>query len=153
MVDWHVSYPNTDGFGYSDAVGCPFFSSAAVGAIEKPRMEDILENGQLNDRGRNNQAYVYITRQHDDLDEGEADLITIGPCCNTDYRQGPEKFIEPKAEPIGNGGPLVLWYVVQIQNDDRDGNQYCWAESELKDGACITKVYPCYSDALFLPIK
>ena len=29
-VDWHVSYSNKDGFGYSDAIGCPVFSTAAV---------------------------------------------------------------------------------------------------------------------------
>ena len=30
VVDFHVSYSHEDGFGYSDAVGCPMFSSAAV---------------------------------------------------------------------------------------------------------------------------
>ena len=36
LVDWHVSYSGTDGFGYSDAVGCPYFSQAAVIAIDPP---------------------------------------------------------------------------------------------------------------------
>lgn len=269
LVDWHVSYSNTDGFGYSDAVGCPFFSSAAVIAIEKPRIEDITENGavvgfslsqnyasegwptpcnynyeqryefykdgrfrvaaaslgrgcgnngtyrpvsrvvfenarqfaewtgadwktwtkegwqlqknttrytpegyqyqltdgqgsgfavlantgQMNDGGRGDEAYTYITKNHPDLDEGESDLITIGPCCNTDYRQGPEKFIEPKPEPINNDSELVFWYVPQIRNDDRDGKKYCWAESVLKDGVYETKVYPCYSGPMFVPVK
>ena len=271
LVDWHVSYSNTDGFGYSDAVGCPFFSAAAVVAIEKPRIEDIIENGiktgfalsqnfaselwptpcnynyeqryefyldgrfrieaaswgrgcgnngtyrpvtriafegennvfeewngadwkrwkkegwqlqksttrytpqgeqyrindpengigyslianngQLNNGGRNDNAWVYVTRYHPDIDEGEADLITIGPCCNTDYRQGPEKFIEPAAEEIDGGEQLVVWYVAQINNDDTPGSKYCWAESELKDGIYTTKVYPCYSGPMFIPIK
>ncbi len=30
LVDWHVSYSRTDAFGYSDAVGCPYFSQSAV---------------------------------------------------------------------------------------------------------------------------
>lgn len=271
LVDWHVSYSNTDGFGYSDAVGCPFFSAAAVVAIEKPRVEDIIENGvktgfalsqnfsselwptpcnynyeqryefyldgrfrieaaslgrgcgnngtyrpvtriafegenntfeewnganwkrwnkegwqlqknttrytsqgeqyrisdakngtgfslvantgQLNSSGRSDNAYVYVTRHHPDIDEGEADLITIGPCCNTDYRQGPEKFMEPTAENIAEGSGLVLWYVAQINNDDSPGNKYCWAESEIKDGVYTTKVYPCYSGPMFVPVK
>jgi len=36
LVDWHVSYSKIDGFGYSDAVGCPEFSTAAVLAVEPP---------------------------------------------------------------------------------------------------------------------
>lgn len=270
LVDWHVSYSTTDGFGYSDAVGCPFFSTAAVIAIEKPKIEDLTENGavvgfsitqnfasegwptpcnynyeqrfefyedgrfrvgaaslgrgcgndgtyrpvtrvafegthqfsewtgndwrawnkegwqlqkpttsytpegyqykitnpatgtgfavmantgQMKDGGRGDQAYTYITKNHPNLDEGEADLITIGPCCNTDYRQGPEKFIEPNPEPLSASDELVYWYVAQIKNDDREGQKYCWAESELKDGVYVTKVFPCYSGALFVPIQ
>ena len=30
LVDFHVNYSNSDGFGYSDAIGCPMFSQAAV---------------------------------------------------------------------------------------------------------------------------
>ena len=45
LVDWHVNYSNTDGFGYSDAVGCPYFSTAAVIAIEPPQILPIIENG------------------------------------------------------------------------------------------------------------
>ncbi len=269
LVDWHVSYSGPDGFGYSDAVGCPFFSAAAVIAIEKPRFEDIKEGGQvvgfrlaqnyasegwpipcnynyeqrfdfyndgrfrmsvaslgrgcgnngtyrpvsrivfdgakmleewdgstwkswqkegwklqknttpytpegyqfrltngsgqgfavlantgqMSDGGRGDDAYTYISKNHPNLDEGEADLITIGPCCNTDYRQGPEKFIEPKPETINDGSELVYWYVPMARNDDRDGQKYCWAESELKDGLYETKVYPCFMGAMFVPIK
>jgi hypothetical protein len=269
LVDWHVSYSDPEGFGYSDAVGCPFFSAAAVIAIEKPRFEDILEKGkvvgfrlaqnyasegwpipcnynyeqrfdfyadgrfrlsaaslgrgcgnngtyrpvsriafenarkieewdgsnwkpwakegwklqknttpytpegyqyrltngqgqgfavlantgQMNDGGLGDQAYSYITKDHPDLDEGEADLITIGPCCNTDYRQGPEKFIEPKPETINDGSELVYWYVPMARNDDREGQKYCWAESVVKDGMFETKVYPCFMGAMFVPIK
>jgi Copper amine oxidase, enzyme domain len=271
LVDWHVSYSNTDGFGYSDAVGCPFFSTAAVLAIEAPRIGELIENGQvvgfaliqnyasegwpgncnynyeqryefytdgrfrpivaslgrgcgnngtyrpvsrivlpgqqqqfkewngtqwktwdkegwqlqtettplsaegwqyqvadaasgrgfaiepnrgqLNAGGRPDNAYLYVTLAHPELEEGHTDLLTIGPCCNTDYRQGPEKFIEPRAEAISGAQSLVLWYVAQIKNDDRKGQEYCWAEMQLKDGLYQPVVYPCYSGPMFVPLK
>jgi hypothetical protein len=268
LVDWHVSYSNTDGFGYSDAVGCPTFSTAAVVAVEAPKVKEIIENsvvigfsleqsyysegwptacnynylqryefyndgrfrvaaaslgrgcgnngtyrpvtriaftgkqhfkewsgqnwttwnkeswrapsattpldpkgfqyqlidnqgigyamqaniGQLNDGGRGDNAFVYVTRNKPETDEGESDLMTIGPCCNTDYHQGPEQFMEPLAENIDNED-LVLWYVAQLKNDDRKGKEYCWAESFLEKGTFQTKVYPCLSGAMFVPIK
>ncbi len=268
LVDWHVSYSNTDGFGYSDAVGCPFFSAAAVVAVEKPEIKELLENeqvvgftleqsfysegwptacnynykqryefyndgrfrvavaslgrgcgnngtyrpvtriafagnnsfaewkgsnwqnwqkenwqlqtstsaltkegfqyqitdnqglgyaiqantGQMGDGGRGDNAYVYVTKNKPEADEGESDLITIGPCCNTDYHQGPEKFIEPTPDPI-NKTSLVVWYVAQLKNDDREGNKYCWAENFLENGTFKTKVFPCFSGAMFVPVK
>jgi hypothetical protein len=46
LVDWHVSYSGTDGFGYSDAIGCPYFSQAAVVAWETPQTAELKdENG------------------------------------------------------------------------------------------------------------
>ncbi len=268
VVDWHVSYSNTDGFGYSDAVGCPEFSQAAVVAETEPRVSNIMQNGKIigfaleqnfsseqwprpcnynylqrfefytdgsfrpvvaslgrgcgnngtyrpvtrvsfpdksntfsewdggnwkewltekwalqseitkynqggfqykianknnngffikpnlgtfGDGGRPDNAYVYITKQNFVNDEGENDLPTIGPCCNTDYRQGPEKFIEPKPENIQNAS-LVLWYVAQLKNDNRPGNEYCWAESKLVRGVYQTKVFPCLSGPMLVPI-
>lgn len=47
LVDWHVSYSGEDGFGYSDAVGCPVFSSAAVVAFDGPRVEEIRDGDQV----------------------------------------------------------------------------------------------------------
>lgn len=47
LVDWHVNYSNTEGFGYSDAVGCPMFSQAAVIAAQPPTVEDILVDGAV----------------------------------------------------------------------------------------------------------
>ena len=266
MVDWHVSYSLRDGFGYSDAVGCPVFSSAAVLAYNGPTVEEITRNGkaagfvfvqeyrskgwpgpcnynyqtrhefyddgslrlnvvslgrgcgndgtyrpvtrlrltgatkisawenggwqawtteawgqqkpaaalspegyqykieradgsgyyllanagQYGDGGRGDNAWVYATRYVADRDEGDTDLITIGPCCNTDYHQGPEKFIEPKPEALD--GEIVLWYVGQMKNDDRPGQQYCWADSVLQAGVYVPKVWPCPSGAIFTPI-
>jgi len=45
VVDWHVSYSSYDGFGYSDATGCPMFSSAVVVAYDGPSIEPIMEEG------------------------------------------------------------------------------------------------------------
>jgi hypothetical protein len=269
IVDWHVGYSNTDGFGYSDAVGCPEFSQAAVVAVSDPKISDIIEGGktigfaleqnfsseqwplpcnynylqrfefyndgkfrtaaaslgrgcgnngtyrpvfriaftgnknsfsewnnntwttwdkeqwklqtptttytsegyqykiyneinegffiepsrgQFNDKSRGDNAYVFVTKQHIDKDEGEKDLITIGPCCNTDYKQGPEKFIEPSPESIVNTD-IVVWYVPQMKNDDTKGQEYCWAESYLENGVYKTKVYPCMGGPMFVPTK
>ncbi len=44
-VDWHVSYPWKEKLGYSDAVGCPVFSQAAVVAIDPPVFETLKESG------------------------------------------------------------------------------------------------------------
>jgi hypothetical protein len=269
LVDWHVNYSNTDGFGYSDAVGCPYFSTAAVVAVEPPRILDLIENGkkmgfvleqnyysegwprpcnynyqqrfefyengsfrlavaslgrgcgndgtyrpvtriafagndntfaewtgkdwknwdkeqwkapqpnptytpegydfkiqnaagngffmssghgQFKDKGRGDNPFIYVTLSTPDKNEGESDLVTIGPCCNTDYHQGPEKFIEPTPENIA-AKTLVVWYVAQMKNDDTKGNEYCWAESYLKNGVYSTRAYPCFSGPLFTVIS
>jgi hypothetical protein len=270
LVDWHVSYSGTDGFGYSDAVGCPYFSQAAVIAFEPPKLMQIKDdagtfvgfaleqvfkselwpspcnynyrqrfefykdgrfrvaaasigrgcsndgtyrpvfriafadeqnnvaewnginwnawqnekwqlqtaataftqqgyqyqftnsnrggffmqpgNGKFNDKGRGDNAYVYVTQNKPTVEEGEADLITIGPCCNTDYQQGPEKFIGTAPDNIQNK-KLVLWYVAQLKNDDSKGREYCWAESVLENGIYVTKAYPCFAGPMFVPIK
>ncbi len=271
LVDWHVSYSQTEGFGYSDAVGCPIFSSAAVIAYNGPRVEEMVEGdevvgfalvqdflgdgwpapchyryeqryefysdgrfrvsganlgrgcgtdgvyrpvlridltaggdgaadslaewsaegwstweteqwqlqdeatlyteegyqyrvlgtngagyyiepsrGQFDDGGRGDNAYLYATRRHADRDEGEADLITIGSCCNSDYQQGPEQFAQP-AEPIKESD-LVLWYVAQLPNDDTPGQEYCWADAVIEDGVTANRAYPCYFGPMFVPI-
>ena len=267
LVDWHVSYSKIDGFGYSDAVGCPEFSTAAVLAVEPPYFEAIVESGdttgfllgqryysegwptpcnynyhqyfefykdgrfrpvvgsigrgcgnngmyrpvtrialsgdknsfyewntnswklwkkeqwtlqtgktlyqgdhqwlkiendnkqglmilantgQMRDGGRGDNAYVYVTKWDSHRDEGETDLPTIGPCCNKDYQQGPEKFIEPDPEIIQTSS-IVLWYVAQMTNDDTKGKEYCWAESVLKNGVYVPVIYPCYSGPMFKP--
>ncbi|MGG9972814.1 hypothetical protein ACQ33O_13560 [Ferruginibacter sp. SUN002] len=270
LVDWHVSYSGTDGFGYSDAVGCPYFSQAAVVAVEIPKVAvlkntkneiegfvleqtfksegwpgpcnydykqrfefykdgrfrvsaaslgrgcgndgtyrpvfriafaapqnnfsewngkdwtnwpaekwmqqsatttytkegylfKLLDNtgsgyyvepgrGQFNDKGRGDNAYIYVTANKPTVDEGESDLVTIGPCCNTDYQQGPEKFIGTVPDNIQHS-KLVMWYVAQLKNDDSKGREYCWAESVLENGIYVTHVYPCFCGPMFIPVK
>ncbi len=267
VVDWHVNYSNTDGFGYSDAVGCPAYSQAAVVADTEPRISDIEENGQVigfaleqnfstelwpmpcnynylqryefykngnwrsavaslgrgcgnngtyrpvlrfsfpgeknnfsefennqwtiwdqekwklqseqtdftpegykykvsnekgygfyiepnrgqfNDNSRGDHPYIYLTKKHPELDEGETDLVSIGPCCNTDYQQGPEKFINNE---VTKESALVVWYVCQMKNDDTKGKEYCWAERYLENGIYKTKIYPCLSGPKFVRLK
>lgn len=41
IVDWHVSYLNKKEVGYSDAIGCPMFSAAAVVAFNGPSVEKL----------------------------------------------------------------------------------------------------------------
>lgn len=266
LVDFHVVYSNTDGFGYSDAVGCPEFSSAAVTAYDLAKVESIRSNGKEgfvleqifqseqwpqpcnysylqrfefyndgsfriatgslgrgcgddgtyrpvlrmvlasrnqtfqsynkkwtdwnqeqwslqneltqyeNDRyayrvltgadggyliepgkgqfenNLGDYAYTYVTKYHPNLDEGDSDLPTIGPCCNTNHEQGPEKFIGSKPENIQNS-PLVIWYVPQLKNNGKKGQEYCWAESYLDHGVYKTRTYPCISGPLFVPFQ
>ena len=122
------------------------FDSGGQGFYVEPN------RGQFGDNSRGDFAYLYATKNSLDRDEGESDLVTIGPCCNTDYKQGPEKFIEPSPENIENS-PLVLWYVSQMKNDDTKGNEYCWAENYVENGLYKIKVSPCNSGAMFVPIK
>ena len=267
LVDWHVSYSGTDGFGYSDAIGCPYFSQAAVVAIDAPMIAALKDeannvvgfvleqtfksegwpapcnynyqqryefyndgrfriaaasigrgcgsdgtyrpvfriafanpqnnfaewdganwqywqkekwqlqqtntayttqgyqynignknngfyimpgNGQFKDGGRGDNAYVYVTQQKTVPNEGEADLVTIGPCCNIDYKQGPEKFIEPTPDNIENK-QLVVWYVAQLKNDNTKGKEYCWADAILQNGMYSTLIYPCFCGPMFVP--
>lgn len=271
VVDWHVSYSAKDKFGYSDATGCPMFSSAVVVAFDEPDIEPILEDGkeigffisqefqqqswpspcnyryeeryefyndgryrtamvghgrgcgsngtyrpvlrldfaapqkgdsynveqwsekwqavtqeawfaqgprsslsserfshrlvdedqggyliepssgQFNDGGRGDNAFIYFTVNHPDKDEGRTDLVTLGSCCNTNFEQGPEKFLQP-AEPL-TGEQITLWYVPQISNDGRKGSEYCWAENQVVDGVLKTKTWPCVAGPMFVPIK
>ncbi len=268
VVDWHVAYSATDGFGYSDAVGCPVFSQAAVVAARPPAVSPIVKDGaeigvslrqdfwspswpapcnyyyeqrfdfyadgrfrmmaishgrgcgndgmyrpvlrlawagsgtrfsewtgtdwqtwdreayvlkdnearatdegymfrlvtenggyfiepgrgQFDDGGRGDTPYVFVTRAKPDGEEGGTDLPTIGPCCNTDYHQGPEKFIEPQPESLADGAPLVFWYVPQIKNDDTPGEEYCWAQSTVVDGIYRVNEFPCVAGPMFVPI-
>lgn len=95
---------------------------------------------------RGDDAYLYVTVHPVGRDEGASDMPPIGTCCNSDHKQGPHRFLEPK-EAINPkaAAPLVLWYVAQMQNDARQGHEYCWADFEIKQGVPSPKAYPCYS--------
>ncbi len=265
LVDWHVNY-SEDGFGYSDAIGCPVFSSASVVATTPPAVTPIQENdqtvgfaleqdyvhsqwpnpcnyryqqrfefytdgrfrvvainlgrgcgtngtyrpilryqwpatvnytfaewtgerwqawateqwqqqteetpytaegyqyqlyqadgtgyyiepnqGQFPYGGVGDQAYTYLTTYKSA--EGEADLLTLGACCNTDYQQGPEQFIND--ESLVEAG-LVMWYVPQLDNSNEVGEEYCWADTILENGLYQPQVWPCAAGPLFIPIE
>ena len=265
VVDWHVSYSTREGFGYSDAIGCPTFSQAAVVAFNGPTIEEISENGavvgfaliqafrselwplpcnyhyqnryefyndgrfrpvminlgrgcgndgwyrpvlriafsgkmtlstwtgsdwqpwnteqwqgpsnlvnaigagfrvlgadgqgfaivpgrgQFGDGGRGDNPYTYGTRRHRDRNEGDVDLITIGSCCETHHEQGPEKFIDNPPEPL-EATELVFWYVAQMKNDDKPGEQYCWVETVVENGIYTPQTYPCAAGPLLAPV-
>ena len=265
VVDWHVSYSTREGFGYSDAIGCPTFSQAAVVAFNGPRVEEITAHGavvgfalvqefrselwplpcnyyyqnryefytdgrfrpvminlgrgcgndgwyrpvlrvafsgnqtlaawdgqawqewtteqwqaasdlvtpegyqfrvtgaggqgyyiepargQFGDGGRGDDPFVYLTRRHPDRNEGDVDLITIGSCCNSDYQQGPEKFIDAPPEAVADT-QLVLWYVAQMKNDDKPGEQYCWVETIVENGIYTPQTFPCAAGPLLAPV-
>ena len=267
LLDWHVNYTFKDGFGYSDAMGCPMFSAAAVVAFNGPSVEEIIvegevvgfaliqdfrspvwpmacnyryENryefytdgrfritgvnkglgcgvdgwyrpvfridlansknesvkfwngvdwemwtkeawhlqdkeakyspegylfqltdaagkgyyvepgrGQFSDGGRGDNAYSYISVKH--KGEGEDDVPTIGDCCNDTYKQGPEKFLEPAEDLAGNN--LVLWYVPQMKNDGRSGQEYCWASTSVKAGQANHQTWAGVVGPMFVPIQ
>ncbi len=267
LVDIHINYSSIEGFGYSDALGCPVFSAAAVVAWNGPHLETITASdgtpgfaliqrfrsefwpvpcnyayqqryefyadgrfrpvfvidgrgcgndgtyrpimriapaleqarfaewtgrdwqlwsreswqlqqpttaytaegyqyrlddgtgngwyiepgqGQFGDSGRGDNAYLYVSRVHADRDEGESDMPTLGDCCNTDERQGPERFIDPP-DALGDA-PVVLWYVPQLKNSDEPGAEYCWADAVLEDGVFVPQVWPCAAGPMFVPV-
>ncbi len=270
LLDWHVSYSSREGFGYSDAIGCPLFSSAVVIAYDGPQLQKIMHNdkevgfafiqdfrqppwptpcnyryeqrfefyqdgrfrvaaadygrgcgtdgtyrpvirmdievdknseqfaqwngeswqnwqkeqwhlqdeqtkysdegylfkisnaqnqgfyiepnrGQFNDGSKGDFAFSYITVNHVNKDEGKSDMMTIGSCCNKDYQQGPEQFMQP-AEDLQDKN-LVLWYVPQIKNNGTKGQEYCWADTVVENGIKKIKVWPCYAGPMFVPIE
>ena len=60
LLDWHVSYSSRENFGYSDAIGCPLFSSAVVIAYDGPQTEIIKEKDASEESGF---AFVQDFRQ------------------------------------------------------------------------------------------
>ena len=79
-------------------------------------------------------------------------MVTIGPCCNNDYEQGPEKFINDPPQSLADGD-LVIWYVPQMHNDAIPGSEFCWAETVVEDGVYVHKAFPCAAGPMFVPIQ
>ncbi len=63
---------------------------------------------------------------------------------------GVEEFIN--GEKINNRD-IVIWYVPRVQNDSREGQEYCWADTRLENGNLVVKEFPCIVGAKFVPIK
>jgi len=60
LLDWHVSYSSRENFGYSDAIGCPLFSSAVVIAYDGPQTKAIKTKDSNTESGF---AFVQDFRQ------------------------------------------------------------------------------------------
>jgi len=104
--------------------------------------------GQYHDNSRGDNEDVYVTKYKED--EGNEDLLTLGSCCKLDY-DGPEEYTKDK-ELIENTN-TVIWYVPTIQNDDKAGEEYCWADSTIdENGNPSAKVWPCIVGPKFVPI-
>lgn len=104
--------------------------------------------GQFGDGGRGDNAFTYVTLHNPQ--EGDADMVTLGVCCNNNYEQGPEVFIDSPPQDIKNKD-IVIWYVPQIENDDTPGQEYCWADTAVEEGMIVTKTWPCWSGPMFVP--
>ncbi len=113
----------------------------------QPRPDSARSLGLPQTRG--DDAYLYVTAHPVGRDEGASDMPPIGTCCNNDHKQGPHRFMEPKesidVKPSASSAPLVLWYVAQMQNDARQGHEYCWADFMIDKGVYVPRAYPCYS--------
>jgi hypothetical protein len=121
------------------------------GFYVEPNRGQFLNGSGQSDGSKGDFAYTYITVNHADKDEAKSDMVTIGSCCNTDHKQGPEQFMQP-AEPLANKN-LVMWYVPQIKNDGAKGSEYCWADTRVENGIPKIKVWPCYAGPMFVPIQ
>lgn len=105
--------------------------------------------GQFGDAGTGDNAYLYLT-QHKAA-EGDADmpLLPGTGCCNNNYNQGPNYYIDGDAT---NDQNIVLWYVPQsptittwaVQNGHGNA-QYCWTDN-------TSNYWPCFSGPMFVPI-
>ncbi len=105
--------------------------------------------GNFSNKGRGDNAFSYFTVKDEKRDEGVSDLVTIGPCCNKDFRQGPEKFVNN--EEI-KGKEVVFWYVPQVKNSDKKGEEYCWSETVVENGKPKIKSFPCLAGPIIKPI-
>jgi len=89
-----------------------------------------------------------VTLEHLGKGEGEKDMPTLGPCCNTNFEQGPERFLQP-AETLN--GHNIIWYVPQMKNSDVKGKQYCWVETRVENGHEGYQTYNGVVGPMFVP--
>jgi len=104
--------------------------------------------GQFRDGSRGDNERVFVTKYHPN--EGDADLLTLGSCCKLD-EDGVEQYLNNE---IIEATDIVIWYVPKVQNDDREGHEYCWADSDIdENGNPTVKLYPCSVGPKFVPIS
>ena len=104
--------------------------------------------GEFNDHSRGDHERVYISKFREG--EGDTDMLTVGSCCNLSL-DGIESFVNGESIKDSN---IVLWYVPRIKNDDRKGQEYCWADTVIgEDGNLKVRVWPCIVGPKFVPIR
>ena len=100
------------------------------------------------DNSRGDKEHIFVTKFKEN--EGDEDMLTLGSCCKLN-EDGVEQFVD--GEVIENSD-IVFWYVPTIYNDDREGHEYCWADSTIDElGNPGVKVWPCSVGPKFVPIK
>jgi len=105
--------------------------------------------GQYNSKDKSDNERVFVTKFK--ANEGDEDLLTLGSCCKL-YEDGVEQYIKDKE--LIKAQNEVIWYVPKVQNDDRKGHEYCWADSTIdKNGNPSVKLYPCTVGPKFVPIS
>lgn len=134
--------------GAVDAAGARFTLEQSQAGQVLQGFQIVPGRGQF-ENSRGDFEYVYATASAA-AGEGADELPTLGSCCNTDYRQGPEQFINQPAESLAKG--LVIWYVPQMKNELTAGREYCWAYPVLENGVLKPKRYPCEAGPMFVPM-
>lgn len=105
--------------------------------------------GQFGDGGTGDNAYMYLTQHHASEGDSDMPLLPNTGCCNNNYMQGPQSYIDGESTTDQN---IVLWYVPQsetittwaVQNGYGDA-QYCWTDN-------TSNYWPCFSGPMFVPI-
>ncbi len=104
--------------------------------------------GQFGDNSRGDNERVFVTKFK--ANEGDEDLLTLGSCCKLD-EDGVEQYLNNE---VIEATDIVIWYVPKVQNDDRKGHEYCWADSTIdENGNPSVKLYPCIVGPKFIPIS
>ena len=104
--------------------------------------------GQFRDKSRGDNERVFVTKFKPN--EGDEDLLTLGSCCKLD-EDGVEQYLNDE---VIEATDIVIWYVPKVQNDDREGHEYCWADSTIdENGNPSVKLYPCTVGPKFVPIS
>ncbi len=119
-----------------------------IRSAKDPQKAYLIEpnRGQFGDGSRGDNATLYAT--HFKEKEGDRDLLTLGSCCDL-KADGVEPYVN--GERI-DGADIVLWYVPTIQNDAREGHEYCWADTAIDAyGNPYVQIWPCTVGPKFVP--
>ena len=103
--------------------------------------------GQFGDDGTGDNGWIYHTKFNSA--EGAADMPRVGDCCNHDYRQGPESYVNGEST---IGEDIVLWFVPDQETitdlgvaNGLGSAPYCWTETTADPS-------PCFAGPMFVPV-